>query len=428
MGLFSAIGGLAGGILGDSQASEAQAQALEAKRQALAAIQGIYVPTVDEQKINLEDYALAGELNPTMEQLESLGPSAMQEISTDPRLRDAQMSALAKMQAEGSSGMNAQDRLTLNTARNSASRADRGRREQVLQQMAQRGMGGSGAELAAQLASSQNALVADQQSADQQAAAASARALQAIAQSGTMGGQIRSQDFNESAQKAQAADAINKFNASNRQGLNTRNTDRNNSASQFNLTNKQNVMNRNTDTNNTEETHNKGLYQQKFNNDMTKGQGLAGQYTNMSNYYSQDADRTRQKWANIGLGAGQVGDSAVGYFSGTGAGGGGGTAGAGGPNLGANTDFGSGLSADQLSFMKDEGDPHAGYARFAHGGTVPGKAPYPGDDSRNDIVPAMLSPGEKIVPRSEAGKGSDDTHESVSKLLEAISSLVKRKK
>lgn len=38
----------------------------------------------------------------------------------------------------------------------------------------------------------------------------------------------------------------------------------------------------------------------------------------------------------------------------------------------------------------------------AHGGKVPGEAPYPGDDPRNDVVDAKVSPGEVIVPRTAA--------------------------
>lgn len=36
------------------------------------------------------------------------------------------------------------------------------------------------------------------------------------------------------------------------------------------------------------------------------------------------------------------------------------------------------------------------------GGHVPGVAPYAGDTTKNDVVPAMLSPGEVVIPRSIA--------------------------
>lgn len=43
-----------------------------------------------------------------------------------------------------------------------------------------------------------------------------------------------------------------------------------------------------------------------------------------------------------------------------------------------------------------------GAKMFAEGGHVPGKAEVPGDSYANDKVPAMLSPGEIVVPRSKA--------------------------
>lgn len=40
------------------------------------------------------------------------------------------------------------------------------------------------------------------------------------------------------------------------------------------------------------------------------------------------------------------------------------------------------------------------FAKKAHGGKIDGSAPVPGDSEKNDIVPAMLSPGEVVIPRS----------------------------
>jgi hypothetical protein len=39
---------------------------------------------------------------------------------------------------------------------------------------------------------------------------------------------------------------------------------------------------------------------------------------------------------------------------------------------------------------------------MAHGSVVPGKAKVDGDSYSNDTVPALLSPGEIVVPRSAA--------------------------
>jgi hypothetical protein len=43
-----------------------------------------------------------------------------------------------------------------------------------------------------------------------------------------------------------------------------------------------------------------------------------------------------------------------------------------------------------------------GMVNYRSGGTVPGQAPVAGDSAKNDVVPAMLSPGEIVVPRSHA--------------------------
>lgn len=57
---------------------------------------------------------------------------------------------------------------------------------------------------------------------------------------------------------------------------------------------------------------------------------------------------------------------------------------------------------------------------FARGGAmeVPGKAKYKGDTRANDTVPALLSPGEIVLPRTVAQ--SDDAPEKAKKFVEAI--------
>lgn len=70
-------------------------------------------------------------------------------------------------------------------------------------------------------------------------------------------------------------------------------------------------------------------------------------------------------------------------------------------------------------------DPHAHVLAFADGikhacsmlkgGMVPGKAQVAGDSYANDKVPAMLSPGEIVVPRSKA-----DDPEAAKQFIEAV--------
>lgn len=57
-------------------------------------------------------------------------------------------------------------------------------------------------------------------------------------------------------------------------------------------------------------------------------------------------------------------------------------------------------------------------AGAAHGALVGGKASRPGDNSENDTVPAMLSPGEIVIPRSIAQ--SENAGEQAKSFVEAI--------
>lgn len=51
---------------------------------------------------------------------------------------------------------------------------------------------------------------------------------------------------------------------------------------------------------------------------------------------------------------------------------------------------------DRMFAMLTQG----GGSGYSNGGPIDGKAPVPGDSPKNDIVPAMLSPGELVIPRS----------------------------
>lgn len=151
------------------------------------------------------------------EDLPDLGPTEFTTIATDPRLRDAQMTALARLSREGAAnGMGVEDRVALQQAQGETAQRERGAREALLQNMAMRGQSGSGVELAANLASQQGAAQSNAMAGAQAAADARRRALAATAQSGALGGGIRGQDYGEQANRATAADSIARFNADQR--------------------------------------------------------------------------------------------------------------------------------------------------------------------------------------------------------------------
>lgn len=56
--------------------------------------------------------------------------------------------------------------------------------------------------------------------------------------------------------------------------------------------------------------------------------------------------------------------------------------------------------ADAAAFAEKVKEKQPKVSDFRNGGSVPGRAPVSGDSPANDIVPARLSPGEVVVPRS----------------------------
>lgn len=216
------------------------------------AYDGIEAPYLGD--IDLQDYNYVGDVNPlTMMDPEkstytAVDPrlaetvlqkdSEMQGITGDPRLKEAQLAALAELQGiADAGGMNAADEANLSKILSQAAQADKGRRDAILQNMQRRGMGGSGAELLAQLDSSQASTDRSAQQGLDIAAMAEQRALDALMRSGELGGSIRAQDFSEDAQKAAAQDAINRFNASATNQGNQFNTSAENNMNMFNATN-----------------------------------------------------------------------------------------------------------------------------------------------------------------------------------------------
>lgn len=343
-----AIGGLIGGAADDGDEDAAR----EAQRRALEVIQGVRIPTIEEQQILLKELKSAGVLTPQMEAAITQGPSRMEDVKVDPKLKDAQLAALSKYEDRAKGGLQIEDRAALNQILNRGAQAAKGREQAILQRQQAMGMGGSGNELAAQLIAAQGAMQEANQQGLDVGAQANRSALEAIGNMGQLAGQMSEQDFGQQSAKARAADAINQFNTSNRQRVSGSNVDRTNRGQEMNLENKQRIMDTNVGFKNQQEIHNKGLHQQKFQNDMSKAAAMSGQYGNQAAAHRDSAEDTRNMWGGIGKG---VGDTF--------------------------TAFG---------------------VKKADGGHIPGEAPHEGDHPDNDIVPAMLSPGEIVIPRSAA--------------------------
>lgn len=314
--MWGAIAGIAapviGGLIGADQAGKDRDAANQARAAALAQYAGISIPEAEDMMLNLQQYQSQGELDPRLESAINLGPSAMEQVSTDPRLRQQQMAALEQYSNMAQGQMNPADQAAFELARQNAAGEQQARQGAILQEMQQRGQGGSGAELLAKLKSNQSGAQMLQQAQLEQAQAMQQARMQALAQQAQLGGQVRQQDFGESSDVAQAKDLIARTNAANAQSVGARNISSQNQAQAANLQNRQNVANMNTETLNKQQIQNKQLPQTTFQNQMTLAGAKAGQYGNQATAAQQQAANTAGMWGTIGQGVGTALTSAFG--------------------------------------------------------------------------------------------------------------------
>ncbi len=295
------LGGAFGALFGGGGADSQNA--------ALQQIQNIPLPVLKEYYPEL--YKQVVSLNPELETAVTLGPSAMEGVSTDPMLRQAQMKALMKLQEVGDAGgRDAQFLADSNRLQSDVNTNLQGNLGAIQQNMALRGMSGGGGELVAKQMQAQNASNRQAQLEMDLNAQAQKRALEAIMNAGQLGGQMQQQDFNQQSQIAQAKDVINKFNTVNSQDVNMRNTGIKNNAKQWNATNTQNTANQNTQLDNDAKKYNLNLPQQNFANRVTKATGVANQFNSIAR--TEDAERDR----NANFLGGLIGAGAMAYSGG----------------------------------------------------------------------------------------------------------------
>lgn len=202
---------------------------------------------------------------------EQLGPSEAGKVFADPALKDAQMHALSKMQEmEQGGGFTLEDKAALNQIQNQLARKESAGRGAITENMAARGVGGGGAELAMQLSNQQGSAERANQAGMDIAGQAQRRYFDSILARGRMAGDMRGQDFSERSRAAEARDAMNRYNADARSRANY---------------------------------HNLGLGQQHFDNQMKRAAGQAG----MSEALAGMHQKSGQRLANTFSAAGQAG-------------------------------------------------------------------------------------------------------------------------
>ncbi len=224
-----------------------------------------------------QSYKYAGDFDPTMlSNLPQQGSTEFSGISVDPSTRAAQMSALSQLQSRTQDGYNAQDRAAIAQVQGDNAQQEASQRGALQANMQARGAGGSGAELAMQLANQQGAASRNNTAGLQIAAGGRAQALQAIMQSGQLAGQVHDQDYNEQAQRAQAQDKIKQFNTQTGVAAAVQNNQTTNQYGAMNSQNRQLAANK-------EVTRVNDFGQQQFGNQGTVTSAQTGAAVNSAN-------------------------------------------------------------------------------------------------------------------------------------------------
>lgn len=313
---IGALGSIGGGLIGKKSADEDREKAMFLAKQSVEELTALGIPSVEAQRLVLEEYKNQGILTPELEQSILLGDSQMGAISLDPRYKQAQLDALTQLQQIGQEGgMTLSDRAAMERELGNITSDERGRRQAILQSVRERGQLGSGLELMAQLQNQQDSAGQARQIGLEKAGMAQQRALDAISQAGNLGGNIRGQEFGEQQAIAQAKDAISKWNAANRQDVLQRNVMAKNAAQERNLSQAQQMANSNVDLRNQAQQNNKNLIQQQFQNRFNVEQAKSNARSGQANMLNQNAQNTQNMWSGIGNSVGRLGNTVGQYFN-----------------------------------------------------------------------------------------------------------------
>lgn len=386
-------------------------------KQALAAYNNINVPTAESGRIDaLPTQAVQGTVTPQDIAVEDQVPSEYNNISLDPSSRAAQMQALQSyMDIANAGGLDAESKLAIQEAIDAANTQSRGAQGAIMNSAQAMGQGGGDFALTQRAIEAQGASNNAAHQGMQAAAMSEANREAALNAMANIGGSINASDYGQAAEKARAGDVINATNTGATNTANTGNVANKIQTGEFNVGTAQNVNAANTTAGQNKVYYNAGLPQQKFNNELAKASGVAGVSGNQASaaQAGQNADN-----AMTGSLLGTVGTIAGAYYGGPAGAAAGGALG----NAAGGSKQNSGAMARPMPPPKNtsqykpagvSGYSKGGYTCYADGGVahdhdicmklgghVGGEAEVPGDSETNDTVPAMLSPGELVIPRS----------------------------
>jgi hypothetical protein len=374
-------------------------------KQALAAYQTAAVPTIASETVgNLPMQTVQGTVNPNAIQVAQQAPSAYNDISLDPATRAAQMSALSQYtDIANQGGLDANAKLALQQTIDATNAQSQGAQGAIMNQAQAEGQGGGDFALTQRAIAAQGASNTGATQGLQTAAMAEANRQAALNQMASIGGSVNASDYGQAATKAGAQNTINATNQAATNTANTGNVANAINAGEFNTNTAQGVNASNTAAGQGQVYYNAGLPQQQFNNELNKASGIAGVSGQQANAAQTAANQNNAMTGALLGAAGTIGGGMMGGPVGAAAGGAAAKAMAGNNNASAgtaNAAHGGYFSKGGYTCYADGGVAHDHAICMKLGGHISGKAEVAGDSEENDTIPAMLSPGELVIPRS----------------------------
>ena len=301
---------MASGAMANKAAGDERDAATKQMLESVRYLESVGVPSVEAQKLVLEQYRNEGSLTPEQEQAFLQTTNAYDDIKLSPEYKEQGLEALNSLRGiADAGGATIMDKANLEQILSEVGQADRGRREAAKSRLGARGQLGSGLELLADLQSAQDANQTAHSTGLQTAAMAQQRALDAIRQGGDLANTMGQNEWTQQARKADARNVIENFNTTAQQEVARRNVAARNDAQRYNLDRSQEISNANVDLRNKEQQYNKELLQKEFDNKMSKATGMANARQGLAANYSANADRTAGQWAGVGSAIGQAGNA-----------------------------------------------------------------------------------------------------------------------
>ena len=309
MAAAAVAGPIIGGIMANRAAAKDRKAAQAAIEAGLAELNAIGMPPDLSARVIFEQFAQQGLMTPELEQDIQLGASAVSNITEDASLRETQMGALNMLKSRMNTGLSPVERADLNQMRQATQRDAQGKIDQIQQQMAARGQGGSGSELAASLMASQGAAERQSGESDRLMAMAAQNALNAIAQGANVAGGIRDQDYSRKLNEAEAMDMISRFNAENATGTQQRNISAKNLAQATNLGEKQRIADTNTLVENTERARMNQAKRDYFQDQLALASAKSSTRMGVASGLQQQGQQKADMWSSIGGSLGGAGSA-----------------------------------------------------------------------------------------------------------------------